>query len=205
VRLDREACRARKRPFLRRCLPEDARAPPLMWPSSHSTRSRPVSRSAERERERGREGERDRKYVCVSNVACTRAEKVVYHRDVVQANVVWLDGWSMRVLDAIQTHGRVILSSPEHEHMTCKMAVEHSCSGRNTGAAEGDGAQLRAPALFCVTVLDTAFLVPAGAKCGDFNRCQGAHAEISLGIRDWGFGLRSQILCLTRCSSLSLS
>jgi hypothetical protein len=122
--------------------------------------------------------------MCVCRMLLAHAEKVVYRRDVVQANVVWLDGWSMRVLDAIQTHGRVMLSSPEHEHMTCKMAVEHSCSGRNTGAAGGDGAQLGAPALFCVTVLDTAFFVPAGAKSGDFNRCQGAHAEISLGIRD---------------------
>jgi hypothetical protein len=99
-----------------------------------------------------------------------RAEKVVYHRDVVLANVVWLDGWSMCVLDAIQTHGRVMVSCPEHEHMTCKMAVEqdvHSCSGRNTDAAGGDGAQIGAPALFGATVLDTVFFVPAGANSRD--------------------------------------
>ena len=40
--------------------------------------------------------------MCVCRMLLAHAEKVVYRRDVVQANVVWLDGWSMRVLDAIQ-------------------------------------------------------------------------------------------------------
>ena len=112
--------------------------------------------------------------MCVCRMLLAHAEKVVYRRDVVQANVVWLGGWSMRVLDAIQTHGRVMLSSPEHEHMTCKMAVEHSCSGRNTGAAGGDGAQLGAPALFCVTVLDTAFFCASRRKKRGFQSLPGS-------------------------------
>ena len=89
--------------------------------------------------------------MCVCRMLLAHAEKVVYRRDVVQANVVWLDGWSMRVLDAIQTHGRVMLSSPEHEHMTCKMAVEHSCSGRNTDTAGGDSEHVGTPAHVLLT------------------------------------------------------
>ena len=54
-----------------------------------------------------------------------------------------------------------MVSSPEHEHMTCKMAVEqdlHSCSGRSTDAVEGDDAQLETRRFFVALCSTQLFL-----------------------------------------------